>query len=148
METLNQKAYKIAQKDLGQKEVAGIKANNPRIIQYLKAVPFSPEITLNDEIPWCSAAMNCWIQEAGGHGTKSGLARSWLTWGVPVPVAEAKEGDIIIFSRGKDRWSGHVAFFVKEEGLFMRCLGGNQSDQVSYALYRKSKILGIRRAKA
>jgi hypothetical protein len=41
-------------------------------------------------------------------------------------------------------WQGHVTFFDREENGLLVCLGGNQSDQVCFAAYRKSLLLGLR----
>jgi uncharacterized protein (TIGR02594 family) len=141
MMKLVERAFEIAKGEVGVKELPGAK-DNPRIEEFLKAVGFNDEMTLHDEIPWCSAFVNWCVQKAGGKGTKSGMARSWLNWGNE--VKEPKPGDIVIFSRGTKKWTGHVAFVVEVGTLFIKCLGGNQGDSVSYEHYRKSKVLGYR----
>jgi hypothetical protein len=49
-----------------------------------------------------------------------------------------------VLSRGKSSWQGHVAFFDREEGGRLVCLGGNQSDRVCFAPYAKSRLLEFR----
>ena len=76
------------------------------------------------------------------------MARSFLSWGLPVDIPEA--GDLVIFPRGNSDWKGHVGFYlssVKRDGKeYYRILGGNQNNAVSIDLYPAKKALGIRRA--
>lgn len=128
----------IAEKELGQKEVAG-PGSNARIISYhfcttLKAT--------TDEIAWCSSFVNFCMIQAGLPATKSAAARSWLTYGTA--LAEPEVGCIVILKRGTNPQSGHVCFFVEDLGLNIRCLGGNQGDQVKLSIYPKADVLGYR----
>ena len=61
-------------------------------------------------------------------------------------LAQAKEGDVVVLSRGASGWQGHVAFFLRAVGQQVEVLGGNQGNGVSVTRYPKSKVLGIRRA--
>ena len=73
-------------------------------------------------------------------------ARSYLSWGEMVAGPEqAKEGDVVVFTRGSGTAQGHVAFFLKVTGSQIEVLGGNQSDGVTIARYPRSRLLGIRR---
>lgn len=144
MKRLIERAYEIAKQEIGQREIAG-HSDNPSIIKYLESVDFNSEITLHDEIPWCSAFVNYCLQKAGGKGTRSSMARSFLNWGKE--TNDPKPGDVVIFSRGTKKWTGHVAFVVEVGPIFIKCLGGNQSDSVCYESYRKSKVLGYRTSK-
>ncbi|MGL5096996.1 MAG: TIGR02594 family protein [Planctomycetia bacterium] len=128
----------IARAELGTKEFVGTKNNNPRIMEYLKTVgPFK-----NDETPWCSAFVNWVMKQVGQPGTDLGTARSWLKWGLPLAAPEY--GCITVFKRGDSTWKGHVAFYVGQEGSYLKVLGGNQGDAVSVAKYAKSRLLGYR----
>jgi uncharacterized protein (TIGR02594 family) len=69
-------------------------------------------------------------------------ARTYLNWGVK--LAKPKPGAIVVFERGNSKWQGHVTFFVKEHGQYIRCIGGNQNDMVNYSDYPRSKLLGYR----
>lgn len=95
----------------------------------------------------CSSFMNWCIQSAGGKGTRNAMARSWLNWGKT--VLTPKEGDTVIFSsplRGPS--AGHVAFYVSHVPVagYIKVLGGNQQDAVSYELYPTANVLGYRRS--
>jgi len=141
---LIEKAYKIANKEIGIREVDGA-GSNPRIIEYLKAVDFNDEITLTDSIPWCSAFINWCIQQAGGRGTRNAMARSFLAWGKE--TKDPKPGDLAIFKRGQKSYQGHVAMFVSQDSLWITVLGGNQSDAVCIQKYRKNSLIQFRTSK-
>ena len=74
-------------------------------------------------------------------------ARAFLDWGTPIYATDIRYGDLVIFPRGNQGWQGHVGFYVGRyppTGEWI-ILGGNQDNTVSYALYKSSKALGIRR---
>lgn len=98
--------------------------------------------------PWCAAFINACEREAGNKGTGLLNARSFLKYGVPVDPDLAEDGDIVIFSRGSNGYSGHVTYFHKwdDNTNTVICLGGNQSDMVCYASYTQDRIIGIRRS--
>lgn len=97
--------------------------------------------------PWCAAFVNACERMVGHPGTGLLNARSFLKYGVPVELKDARHGDICIFTRGSNSVQGHVAYFdsISNDGQFIRTLGGNQSDMVCFSLYSKYKLLGIRR---
>lgn len=96
--------------------------------------------------PWCAAFVDACEKEVGNKGTGRLNARSFLAYGDKVPVNEAQQGDIVIFTRGNNSWQGHVTYFDSYYGTeLVRVLGGNQSDQVKYSYYPRSRIIGIRR---
>lgn len=138
---LTERAYEIAKKELGVKEVPG-PGDNPRIIEYLKAVDFNDETPLHDSIPHCSAFVNWCLQQAGGKGTRSAMARSFLGWGIETKTP--KEGDIVVFKRGGSKSKGHVGMVVEVLPLYVKCLGANQSDMVCIQQYNKTLVLGYR----
>ena len=106
-------------------------------------------------IEWCSAFVSGVLEENDYHSTRSLgksyhlMARSYLEYGDMILQSEVQEGDIMIFTRGRSNWKGHVGFYVGQEFingvLYYRILGGNQSNEVSIALYPEYKLLGIRR---
>lgn len=55
----------------------------------------------------------------------------------------------MVFARGTSTWEGHVGFFVTSKFIngkeYYVVLGGNQSNQIGYDTYPKSRLLGIRR---
>jgi len=134
--------YEIAKNEIGVKEIVGAK-HNKRILEYHKATTLK---ATDDETPWC-AAFVCWCLElAGIKSTRSAAARSYLSFGKKVLLKDAKEGDIVVFTRGNSSWQGHVAFYVKQKGAYVSVLGGNQSNAVNISNYPVAKIIGIRRA--
>lgn len=98
--------------------------------------------------PWCAAFVNACERVAGRKGTGRLNARSFLKYGAPIDLNQAQEGDIVIFSRGSNGYSGHVTYFVAYEDSddTIICLGGNQADMVNKAKYSCGRLLGIRRS--
>lgn len=102
------------------------------------------------QIEWCAAFVNSVLNTAGLSATESLLARSYTRWGIS--VAEPEPGDIMVFTRGRTAWQGHVGFYVETvrwDGVeYWVVLGGNQDQSVSYRLYPidTPKLLAVRRA--
>ena len=97
---------------------------------------------------WCAAFVNSTLQQTGGQGTGSNMARSFLDWGKSVD--QPQPGDVAVFSRGDPNGPyGHVGFFqgYDENGNIL-VLGGNQGDAVSVSPYSPDRLLGFRRAYA
>ena len=65
---------------------------------------------------------------------------------MPVELSDAREGDIVVLSRGTSSWQGHVGFYVGSAGREIEVLGGNQNNAVSIASYARDRLLGLRRA--
>jgi uncharacterized protein (TIGR02594 family) len=138
------KHYRIAERDLGLGEIPGPEAN-PRIADFLKRVGQAPD----DEIPWCAAAVNAWLDEAGLEGTGKPNARSFCEWGEEVPsIDDARIGDVVVMKRGSSSWQGHVALFVGLRSDAVLLLGGNQGDVVCKKWYALENVIAIRRAPA
>ena len=134
-------AYELAQKEIGTVEWA--KGDNPVVIGYFKDAGH-PEVS-TDATAWCAAFVGAMLARSGVKPTGKLNARSYLDWGAPVERKDAKPGDVVIFERGTG-WQGHVGFLVKDGGVLINTLGGNQSDAVNIKGYQASKLLGIRRA--
>lgn len=131
------KWMEVAEKELGQHEVAGPKAN-PRILEYHKATTLK---ATSDEVPWCSSFV-CWVmQEAGFKTTRSAAARSWENWGISLKKPEF--GCVVVLKRGTGS-QGHVGFYVGEGSDHVKVLGGNQGDRVSIANLNKSNVIAYR----
>ncbi len=94
-------------------------------------------------IPWCAAFVNKVLELTGYSGSDNLMARSFLSVGQrvrhPVP------GDIVVLTRGSNPASGHVGFYMGEEGGNVIVLGGNQQRAVRVSQYPKSRVLGYRR---
>lgn len=145
---LIEKSFQLSLNDLklNWKEIEGSKSNL-LILETYKSVDDldCPERYRDDsEIPWCACYINKKIQDAGGRGTRSCVARSFLHWG---NKSNGKIGDIVIFERGNNGYSGHVAFIYEIKETSIICLGGNQQDNVCLHEYDKSKVLGFRTSK-
>lgn len=138
--------YAIARRQLEEKwhEVSGPKSN-PKILEVYKAVDGLDNMELNDdEIPWCSCFVNWCVQQAGGKGTRSAMARSWLNWG---EKSDGQVGDIVVLKRGTSNVQGHVGFVVKKGLLSVDVIGGNQSNNVTVQSFSRTKVLGYRTSK-
>ena len=135
--------FEIAQSYIGTTEGLGPE-DNPAIMAMYASV--GHDWVEHDSVAWCAAFVGHCLEKAGLRSTRRLNARSYLDWGIPVDLAEAQEGDIVVFSRGSKSWQGHVGFFVKAAGAMIEVLGGNQSDAVTIQRYAKSRLLGVRRA--
>lgn len=141
------KAFMLAKSAMYEnwKELKG-PGSNPRITEAYKSVDGlgNPEMLDDSKIPWCSVFVNHIVQKAGGKGTRSALARSWLIWG---NKSDGQPGDIVVLRRGTSSWSGHVGFLVSKGPVYVEVLGGNQSDNVTIARYLRATVLGYRTSK-
>ena len=135
--------YDIARLHIGLKEIPGDQ-NHPDILAMYARVGHG--WVEHDEVAWCAAFVGSCLEQAGERSTRSLTARSYLDWGVPVELSDAREGDIVVLSRGTSSWQGHVGFYVDSKGRDIEVLGGNQSNAVSIASYARDRLLGIRRA--
>ncbi len=98
-------------------------------------------------VAWCAAFMNAVLDKAGSKGTGSLAARSFLDWGTATD--NPSYGDVVVLKRGKSSTAGHVGFYegANPDGT-IRVFGGNQGDRVGTDNFRRSDVLGYRRAPA
>lgn len=129
--------YAIAWGERGVKEIVGRGGSNPRIEEYQRCTDYKAN---DDDVPWCSSFANWVFTQAGIKGTNKANASSWLNWGKKID--QPVRGCIAVFTRAGG--TGHVTFYVGDEGDRVRCLGGNQGDQVKISRYKKSELLGYR----
>lgn len=113
---------------------------------------FDPDGLDKHGLPWCAVMVSYCekVARAPIAIQTRYAAREFLNYGIYVGESEkdlknAKEGDIIIFERGNNSYQGHVAYFVEMKNGFVRHIGGNQSDAVSYAFTQPNRVIGIRR---
>jgi uncharacterized protein (TIGR02594 family) len=137
---------------IGQTEVGGPE-HNPLLIGLAQWV--TPWVK-DDETAWCGLFCGWCCKFADIHPPDhAARARSWLTVGTEIRLAEARPGfDVAIFKRGPHPQpgpdvldaTGHVGLFVGPfyDGRIL-VLGGNQSNMVSIAPFPVSDLLGIRR---
>ena len=134
--------YELAKAEIGTLEWA--QGSNPKVLAYYRDAGH-PEVK-DDAVAWCAAFVGAMIKRAGGNPSGSLAARSYLKWGEPVALLDAKPGDIVIFRRGNSTWQGHVGFFVSHSGGMIQVLGGNQRDAVNIAGQPVAKLLGVVRS--
>ena len=120
-----------ARKHLGLREIKGQKHNLTIIAWLQKLKAWWRE----DETPWCSVYIAHCLQTAN-----VGIPKHWyraldyLNYGQK--LSKPAYGCVAVKTR---KGGGHVAFVVGQlaDGRLV-CLGGNQNDMVSYALYNES----------
>ncbi len=114
--------------------------SSARVEEYHRSVSEKP---WDDKIPWCSSFLNWCMRQAGLPGTQSALARSWLSWGIP--LTEPRVGCIVVLWReDQDSPKGHVGLFLRQDEKHVHLLGGNQLGAVREHFYPKEMILGYR----
>ncbi len=95
----------------------------------------------------CAAFVAEVVRKAGATPPPAGaaLARSWLAWGRPVPLATIRPGDVVVCWRGsRSGSSGHILIYVGDGQCIHRSTQSKPVGRVPLAYY-KSKILGVRR---
>jgi len=115
-------------------------SSNPRIEEYHRAIS---DRSWNDKVPWCSSYLNWCMLRAGIPGTGSALARSWLTWGEPLPFARIG-CVVVLWHEQPDSWKGHVGLFLREENGHVYLWGGNQLGAVREHHYPVDRVIGYR----
>jgi uncharacterized protein (TIGR02594 family) len=133
--------------------------NNPIIVGWFGAIGH-PEVT-DDETSWCATCLGSACIEAGLPVPPLNvrmMARSYLTWGIGVPLNAIAPGDVAVWPRGDPKgWQGHINVVqdvrrVSETRIEVRCIGGNQGglkggDAVTLSGWTDAgKALGFRRA--
>jgi uncharacterized protein (TIGR02594 family) len=89
---------------------------------------------------WCADFMNFVLRKAGGKGTRSRAARSFLEFGKKLDGPRV--GAIVIFRRGGPN-NGHVGIVRGTDGNGNPIVvSGNHGDKVAQSVYPKSKVLG------
>lgn len=137
-DTLDPLWLRIARGEIGEKEIVGSKHNH-RVLEYHDATDLDAS---TDEVAWCSSFVNWCMLKANIARTKSAAARSWLNWGTKLDAP--KLGAVVVFQRGNSSWQGHVAFVVGWDASYVKVLGGNQSNAVTIANYKRATVLGYR----
>jgi len=119
-------------------------ASTPQIMAWAKEVGLERTYP-NDGTAWCGLFAAVVAKRAGWDVVAGPLwARNWANFGRKVERTDAALGDVLVFSRDT---GGHVGFYVGEDAGYFHVLGGNQSDQVSFARIAKTRCLAVRRPK-
>jgi uncharacterized protein (TIGR02594 family) len=146
---------RIASKEEGVTERAGLASNNPRILEYLNSVAGLADIKyiqkrhgtaivtdykMNavDETAWCACFVNWCLRQAGKKGMQSAQAKAWARHG---SASAARPGAICVIYRKpfSDSASGwHVGFWIGGPPQAPILLGGNQNNSVC-----RKQFLGI-----
>lgn len=133
--------YDLAKLEIGTYEWA--EGSNPRVDAYFDDVGFP---SMQDDTAWCAAFVGAMLKRSGFPHTGKLTARSYIDWGKPVDLKDAKPGDVVVFWRGSpNSWQGHVALFDRADGGMIYVVGGNQRDQVNISAYPADRLLSIRR---
>jgi uncharacterized protein (TIGR02594 family) len=127
-----------AEKYIGVAEIKGDETQ-PLILKWWKAIRLGG--VRDDETPWCAAFVGGCLEAVDIRSTSSGLAKSYLKWGVE--IVNPIRGCIVVFSR--DGGGGHIGIVMGQDakGRLM-VLGGNQGNKVSIAPFDRSRVLGFR----
>ena len=126
---------------LGEEEIAGPK-HNPEIVAYF-ADSKNAGIQ-NDEVAWCAAFVGAVLERSGIESTRSPMARSYESFGQPVPVDSPRYGCLAVLKRTNDPRFGHVGFVTGWTDKTVKLLGGNQNDAVSIAGYDRERVVALR----
>lgn len=121
-----------ARKHIGLREIKGLK-HNPTIINWLVSLKAWWK---EDETPWCGTFVAHCLKTAGVAYPKHWYrALDYLNYGSK--LSKPAYGCVAIKTR---QGGGHVCFVVGRDAKSGKlvCLGGNQGDMVSFALYADS----------
>lgn len=145
---------------VGRMEAETLRTRNPEIEKYFTGVrsdpiydrkrrsfPLLPTFDSDGRgrvTAWCAAFVNWCLTRAGVPSLGYGTAKSWLAFGTP--LAKPAYGCITIVkpSSATGSTTGHVAFFVEQQGDRVKLLGGNQGDAVTESRFRVATVLGYR----
>lgn len=127
----------LADDYIGLKEIPG-KLHNKLILKFWLTIG---AWFTDDETPWCGAFVGNFIKVCGRKLPKHpyrALSYAEITYGTPLPGPAV--GCIAVVKR---KGGGHV-FFVEgetEDGEYIVGLGGNQSNSVNLAKFKKEDIV-------
>ena len=128
---------RAAYSEIGQAAIRG-SYENPRITDYFRAVVNSSQLR-DDSSDWASAFVEWSLNSAGIKGPKSLWPLAWKNWGRE--ISQPEPGCIVIFQFPSIQ---HVAFFIEDDGDFIKVLGGDQDDSVNISRYPKSAVVAYR----
>ena len=128
---------------LGEKEDES-EASNPFIDALWTAIGIKWDHTtdIDSKVPWCAALVGAALQHTGYPHTASGLARSYLSYGVPLQVF--RRGCILIWPRGSNPRAGHVDLGITLDDGIVETVGGNVKNQVALGKRPIREAIGMR----
>lgn len=131
----------------GVKEIEGEGAghSNPQIEQFHASTSRGPA---PDDVHWCASFVNFCMKNSGNDkvarsALNSARAADWRGWG-ELSLTEPVHGAVVVLRPQAPGSSGHVAFFVREEGDNLILFGGNQKDMVCEQAYHRGEVVDIR----
>jgi uncharacterized protein (TIGR02594 family) len=132
----------VARGEIGVREAPG-NASNPRIEAYHEAAGGRAP----DSVPWCASFVSFCMAEAQNevvhaHNLASKVAVAWLEWGEP--VTDPPVGAICVTKPLVEGSTGHVGFYLRQDGTDVWLLGGNQGDAVCEQPFKNVDIRGYR----
>lgn len=124
-------------KHIGLTEFKG-PASNPTIVQFWKDIKRGG--IKDDKTPWCAAFTGAMLERVGIRSSRFESAKSYLDWGTKLELPVY--GCVVVFTRDG---GGHVGFCVGQDGKGnLLILGGNQSDAVNIAAFKRDRVSGYR----
>ena len=124
--------------------------HNSDILDFGRAVDLA---VTTDEIPWCSNFVNYCFMQCDIERTRSAAARSWLKWGVRLPLEYPALGAVCVMKRGGGNQPGrdvirakaHVGFFIGRPSPWeVTVLSGNQNNSVCERNYPIGLVIDYR----
>jgi len=128
---------RVAYSEIGQTAFAG-RFENPRIVEYFRSVVRSDQLR-DDASDWASAFVEWSLNSAGIKGPKSLWPLAWKNWGRE--IAHPEPGCVVMFAFSSVQ---HVAFYLEDDGDYIKVLGGDQNNSVSIERYPKRAVVGYR----
>ena len=128
---------RVAYSEIGQTAFRG-SYENPRIAEYFRAVVNSGQLR-DDSSDWASAFVEWSLNSAGIKGPKSLWPLAWKNWGRE--ITQPEPGCIVMFQFPSVQ---HVAFYIDDDGDFIKVLGGDQDDSVNISRFPKSAAVAYR----
>jgi uncharacterized protein (TIGR02594 family) len=144
----------------GQREKASLAKNNPRILEYLRTVPYLAQLETKegsgihlsdvDETAWCACFVNWCLINSGKGGYPSARAKDWLKYGraldTPLPgaITVVYKTPRTSADRKTTASGYHVAFYVSGTNASLTLFGGNQRNQVNEKSFAGWEVRGYR----
>lgn len=117
------------------------KVNTGRLDAFMQASGTWGNLSAKDTA-WCAAFANAAIMQAGGQGTNSNLASSFMGWGQGTNAP--KIGDIVVLKPQSRGASGHVGFVAGFGDGSVQVFGGNQSNGANTKSFGLDQVRGYR----
>ncbi|HEV7416422.1 MAG TPA: TIGR02594 family protein, partial [Tianweitania sediminis] len=96
----------------------------------------------SQDFAWCASFANAAIITAGGKGTGSNAASSFLNWGMG--TNNPQPGDIVVLKPQARGATGHVGFVAGFGDGTVEIFGGNQSHGANTKSYGLDQVVGYR----